>query len=85
MTGYTTTDDGFRPQKVTEINIKEEQIHSNKHEDNRMEEREINIQYDAGAEDALDIAFRLLDEFNIKFEYNGEGTIKYWVETNENE
>jgi hypothetical protein len=45
-----------------------------------MEERTITIEYDATAEDAWRIALRLLNEFGIKYEDVGEGTITYWVE-----
>ena len=46
-----------------------------------LEEKTIRVEYDAMAEDALDIAFRLSDEFGVKYEHDGEGTITYWVES----
>ncbi len=46
-----------------------------------MEEREINFEYDASAEDLLNAVTQVLDDLGVKYEYDGEGTIKYWIKT----
>ena len=45
-----------------------------------MEEREINFDYDATAEDLLKAVKQVLNDLGVKYEYDGEGTIKYFVD-----
>ena len=45
-----------------------------------MEEKTITFEYDVTSEDVLNIVERLLSEFGVKHEFDGEGTITYWVE-----
>jgi hypothetical protein len=49
-----------------------------------MEEKRIVIEYDITAEDAYSIIIGLLNELGVKYEDNGEGVIKYWIEKSNN-